>query len=178
QQKDQVLEARELTQSLTHVGEAYLLSPPGPLRLWTEWANADQAPADWPYREQLARWTPAPPRTLDLGRRVRLALIARAEQAAAAPPNGGTAPPAARPLPTIMSPAVPSPAPARPARRRGRRAVPPGPETVLSFLDPAGIPPPASPGTAASRPAHPAEATGKHHPGEVTEPIGEPGHEG
>jgi hypothetical protein len=174
QQKDQVLEARELTQSLTQVGEAYLLSPPGPLRLWTEWVDADQAPADWPYREQLARWTPAPPRTLDLGRRVRLALIARAEQAAATPRNDGTAAPATRPLLAM----TPSPGPGKPTPRRGRRAVPPGPETVLSFLDPAGIAPPASPGAAASRPAYPGEATGKHHPAEAMEPIGEPGCEG
>ncbi|MGH7357521.1 MAG: type IV secretory system conjugative DNA transfer family protein, partial [Candidatus Rokuibacteriota bacterium] len=83
QQKDQVLEARELTQTLTRVGEAYLLSPPGPLRLWTEWADAEAAPADWAYREALARWEPAPPRALDLGRRVRLTLLARAEQAVA-----------------------------------------------------------------------------------------------
>ena len=93
QQKDQVLEARELTQTLTRVGEAYLLSPPGPLRLWTEWADAEAAPADWPYREALARWEPAPPRPLDLGRRVRLTLLARAEQAAAASRNGGRARP-------------------------------------------------------------------------------------
>ena len=48
QQKDQVLEARELTQTLTRVGEAYLLSPPGPLRLWTEWADAEAAPVRRP----------------------------------------------------------------------------------------------------------------------------------
>jgi hypothetical protein len=171
QQKDQVLEARELTQSLTHVGEAYLLSPPGPLRLWTEWADADHAPADWPYREQLARWTPAPPRTLDLGRRVRLALIARAEQALPAPRNDGTAPPATRPLPTMMPPPVPSPATGKPTRRRGQRAVPSGPESVLSFLDPAGIGPSASSSPAASRQARPGEAPRERHPGEDAERI-------
>jgi hypothetical protein len=178
QQKDQVLEARELTQSLTHVGEAYLLSPPGPLRLWTEWADADQAPADWPYREQLARWTPAPPRTLDLGRRVRLALIARAEQAVAAPRNGGTAAPATRPPPTTMPPPVPSPGPERPARRRGRRTVPPNPESVLRFLDPTGIGPPASPGPAASGRHNPARAPRERHPAEDTEPSSERDREG
>jgi TraM recognition site of TraD and TraG len=144
QQKDQVLEARELTQSLTHIGEAYLLSPPGPLRLWTEWADPEQAPADWPYREQLARWTPAPPRTLDLGRRVRLALIARAEQVAGGVRAGGPASDPPRLAPTAAPRAAPDSG-ARPTRRRGRQARPdPGP--VLSFLDPAGAEavPPAS----------------------------------
>ena len=109
----------------------------GPLRLWTEWADAEAAPADWPYREALARWEPAPPRALDLGRRVRLALLARAEEAVAA--SGMAARPALapRPLPTMMPPTVPSRAPERPGRRRGRRAAMVGPEPVLSFLDPA-----------------------------------------
>jgi len=102
------------------------------------WADADQAPADWPYPEQLARWTPAPPRTLDLGRRVRLALIARAEQAMSGSREG--APPPVLP-PRAVVPTVPAPtareAGMRPTRRRGRRAAPEaGP--VLSFLDPAG----------------------------------------
>ncbi len=137
QQKDQVLEARELTQALIHVGEAYLLSPPGPLRLWTEWADADQAPADWPYREQLARWTPAPPRSLDLGRRVRLALIARAELAMSGSREGTPPVPSTRAVvPTVPAPTARE-AGMRPTRRRGRRAAPEaGP--VLSFLDPAG----------------------------------------
>ena len=178
QQKDQVLEARELTQTLTRVGEAYLLSPPGPLRLWTDWADAEAAPADWPYREALARWEPAPPRALDLGRRVRLTLLARAEQAAAAFRNGSTALPATRPVPT-MTPPVPAPAPGRPGRRRGRRGAPPGPEPVLSFLDPAGIGPPVSPGPAASRRGQTGEAGGERHPAaEDTEPIGESRREG
>ena len=150
QQKDQVLEARELTQTLTRVGEAYLLSPPGPLRLWTEWADAEAAPADWPYREALARWEPAPPRALDLGRRVRLTLLARAEQAAAASRNGGTAPPVTRPAPHDGATVLP-----RPRRRSGppgggAGGRPPGPEPVLSFLDPAGIGPPTLPGPAPS----------------------------
>ena len=101
QQKDQVLEARELTQTLTRIGEAYLLSPPGPLRLWTEWADAGHAPADWPYREELTRWAPIPPRALDLGRRVRLGMIARAEQAAARH-SASPAPSVPRPTPTML----------------------------------------------------------------------------
>jgi hypothetical protein len=137
QQKDQVLEARELTQSLTHVGEAYLLSPPGPLRLWSEWADADQAPADWPYREQLARWSPRPPRPLDLGRRVRLALLARAEKALSSSREGPrpAAPP--QPVPLAMSPPPAGETGTRPVRRRRPRATPEA-RPVLSFLDPAG----------------------------------------
>src|SRR5439155_18488602 len=131
------LEARELTQSLTHVGEAYLLSPPGPLRMWTEWADADEAPADWPYREQLARWIPAPPRTLDLGRRVRLALLARAEQGMARSREGAPSGPPPRAAIPTMPPPTAGEAGTRPVRRRGRKATPePGP--ILSFLDPAG----------------------------------------
>ena len=163
---------RALTQTLTRVGEAYLLSPPGPLRLWTEWADAETAPADWPYREQLARWEPAPPRALDLGRRVRLALLARAEQAAAAFRNGGTASPVPRPLPTMMPPTVPTPAPGRPGRRRGRRAPPSGPEPVLSFLDPAGTGPSASQGPAAPR-GQTAESVGEPHSATYTDTAGE-----
>jgi hypothetical protein len=147
QQKDQVLEARELTQSLTHIGEAYLLSPPGPLRLWTEWADADQAPADWPYREQLAHWTPAPPRTLDLGRRVRLALIARAEQSMAGSRVGAPPTPEPRPASPTMPPRTTGQAGTRPTRRRGRRTVPEA-MPVLSFLDPAGTGAGPTPGAA------------------------------
>src|SRR5438093_646092 len=178
QQKDQVLEARELTQTLTRVGEAYLLSPPGPLRLWTEWADAEAAPADWPYREALARWEPVPPRALDLGRRVRLTLLARAEQAVAASRNGGPASTSTRQLPTMGSPPIPSTAPERPTRRRGRRAVPPGPEPVLSFLDPAGMGPLASPDPTAPRRAHPGDDQGNRPPAGDTDPIGEPRGEG
>jgi hypothetical protein len=178
QQKDQVLEARELTQTLTRVGEAYLLSPPGPLRLWTEWADAEAAPADWPYREALARWEPAPPRALDLGRRVRLTLLARAEQTVAVSRNGGTAPPVTRPVPTMMPPSVPSRAPERPARRRGRRAAEVGPEPVLSFLDPAGIQPPTSPGPEASPCPRPDDRQAERPPPVDTASIVEPVREG
>jgi hypothetical protein len=174
QQKDQVLEARELTQTLTRVGEAYLLSPPGPLRVWTEWADAEAAPADWAYREQLARWEPGPPRALDLGRRVRLALLARAEQAAAASRTGGTASPVMRPQPTMVPPPVPSPPAGHPGRRRGRRSGPSGAEPVLSFLDPAGTGPPAAPGPAASRRGPPDEAAGERPPASDTDSAGEP----
>ena len=165
QQKDQVLEARELTQSLTHVGEAYLLSPPGPLRLWTEWADADQAPADWPYREQLSRWTPTPPRTLDLGRRVRLALIARAEQSMAGSRVGAPPTPEPRPAPPTMPPPTTGQAGTRPTRRRGRRTVPEA-MPVLSFLDPAGTVAGPTPG-AARAPAGAAtgERSGSPDPG-------------
>jgi hypothetical protein len=176
QQKDQVLEARELTQTLTRVGEAYLLSPPGPLRLCTEWADAEAAPADWLYREALARWEPAPPRALDLGRRVQLTLLARAEQAAATARNGGTASPVTCPLPTMLPPPTPSPAsaPGRPARRRGRRGVPPSPEPVLSFLDPAGIGPATLPGPAPSPWTPGGLGARERHPGGDMDQIGEP----
>jgi hypothetical protein len=158
------------------VGEAYLLSPPGPLRLWTEWADAEAAPADWPYREALARWEPAPPRALDLARRVRLTLVARAEQAAAAARNGGTGSPVARPLPTMVPLAPPSPAsaPGRPARRRGRRGVPPSPEPVLSFLDPAGIGPATVPSAQPSPPTPAGQGAQERQPAGDTNPIAEP----
>jgi hypothetical protein len=137
QQKDQVLEARELTQTLTRIGEAYLLSPPGPLRLWTEWADAGQAPADWPYREELTRWAPIPPRALDLGGACVWGMIARAEQAAARQ-SAGAAASVPRPTPTMLPAQSPREVP--PARRK-RRISTPDPGPVFSFLDPAGPPP-------------------------------------
>lgn len=142
-QKDRLLESRALTHELAQRGEAYWLSAKdgaAPFRFRAVWSDTADAPQQWPYWERCARWSPHPPRLLNLGVEVRARQLRQsapgtpAETGAA---QGRPSEPAPAPAAALAGSASRPPQPGaegRPGapRRRPRRGPPPG----LAFTPP------------------------------------------